>query len=228
MGKPLAFLNPSQRIEIVPLSPESERTMRRKLPYLQRRAVHVLKQESPSGDVLILIGTPVAPRPADPPEPGPHFPVCYILDSLGPDGSPYRAAVFGARLILHGLPVFLEAVWNRDEVHIGMHGLEKTSSMKQVERAAFGLKFLKRMAAAGRPVGSGTWRNQEDFLTAVRAVVADLKRQHRRVTKEEVAAHFNQHKGYPGCDAEGRQLLRWIDYFFPGYKWKSFVDTYLN
>jgi hypothetical protein len=69
-----------------------------------------------------------------------------------------------------------------------------------------------RSRPAGRPPGSGTWANGEDFEAAVLAAIEALEEKGHRPTQERVSRHLSCHE---------RTLRYWIrDY---GFTWTELV-----
>ena len=104
-----------------------------------------------------------------------------------------------------GVLLRAESRWSPDTgEYISIHGLEQVAPGRyrgEVRRLLAGMPFFQRVTGSGRPTGTGTFVDREDFLTAVRAAVRALGR--RRPTEENVAEYIS----HPKCTA--RQLRRW-------------------
>lgn len=67
---------------------------------------------------------------------------------------------------------------------------------------------LRGSIYAGRPKGTGYFRDREEFTQAVATATRTLRRQGRNLTQDAVAAYFSQHDGFPTCS--DRQLRIWL------------------
>ena len=136
---------------------------------------------------------PPAALPAGPAEP-------WIVEL---PGLAEPRAVLRLRVWPKGIDGWFVERWDPHHgVLLDMEGCRTRGDMERV------LDDLRRRPARGRPRGSGgSFRDTDEFLGAVRAAVAGLRRQHRSPTKEAVAAFFAQRKDFPVCSQ--KSLSRW-------------------
>lgn len=76
--------------------------------------------------------------------------------------------------------------------------------------------FLK--SKTGRPAGSGTYQNEEDFILTVREIILQLSESGERLTRKNVAEKIN---------VDERTLSRWVNNF-TGKHWKEFIEDILT
>jgi hypothetical protein len=83
-------------------------------------------------------------------------------------------------------------------------------------------KNLMGIVMGGRPHGSGTFADGDEFLSAVRKAIEALDSFGRKPTQKAVADHFSYHPGFPACSA--RQLRRWCK-LTPYRDWEELVKS---
>jgi hypothetical protein len=111
----------------------------------------------------------------------------------------------------HRLPVWLEGTWDGNdddeqmEKRIGQLLGEVADEHEQWRKTE-----LQSRENAGRPVGTGTFNDREDFKRAVGKAIDGLGRKRARATEQEVSEYFDNHTNFPTWDTDGRQLSRWL------------------
>ncbi|MSP14313.1 MAG: hypothetical protein EXR62_15335 [Chloroflexi bacterium] len=114
-----------------------------------------------------------------------------------------------------GLPVYGEILWHpeRGYYSTSIKGLEKlfgTPELYNAIRIAYkGLRLMEGWIRGGRPVGTGYYKNAEDFRDSLYPTIRALLQQGKSATRQEVAEMLN-------CDDS--QLGRWVKNFL-GMKW---------
>jgi hypothetical protein len=81
--------------------------------------------------------------------------------------------------------------------------------------------FQGHRVGAGRPRGTGYFRNADEFDQALRVAVIALRDQRRHLTQENVAAYFSRSSGPVHLDCTDRQLRKWLRQFHPGCTWEQ-------
>jgi len=132
-----------------------------------------------------LVGVP--PGPTSPPE----VPRITWRDAMSSDRVPVIA--LRRRVYCKRTPLYVEARWHPTKGEaISLHGLEKDTRKKSVNRAYLGITLLKVIEAAGRgrqekPEGFDSY---EDAISGMVGVVRVLKRKGQRYRQEDVAEYL--------------------------------------
>ena len=135
--------------------------------------------------------------------------------------------------------VFLEVVSRPGQAQsVAVRGVEAARRPQEVLAAWRGLRLLRRLrAAGGRPLGSGTFRDADDFRRAVGKAVRAIHSQGVHPSEVRVAEYLAARpkllrraptgRERPDAESVERSLRAWLGRY--GYvSWQAFLDDVLT
>lgn len=102
--------------------------------------------------------------------------------------------------------------------------IEDTDRLEEIKTIWAGLQLLRRRIPSGRPIGSGMFRDAEEFQTYIAEVIRVLAQERKTITEQSIADYLVKKppkKGEADLKTDTRQIRRWLNEY--GLTWEELI-----